>query len=241
MINYKELIKRYSRQTIVDTDGQFVYASAHVSSSRLTHWIVGAKSVVLLQAHRREGKAVGMFARTVRMQLKPESASAFVDLMEKEVIPLLRKQDGFQDEIAFVRPSGTMAVGISLWENRDDADAYQREVLPAGVDGALESHRGDSSSPKFRGDQLDLAQGRRRLNGLPGPHWNSRRAPSPIWRSTHFVTRASRCYGPILLRSPVPRSGIVETVPCSTPLLESPTAWPNFRRARSRVHSISMM
>ncbi len=64
------------------------------------------------------------------MQLKPESASAFVDLMEKEVIPLLRKQDGFQDEIAFVRPSGTMAVGISLWENRDDADAYQRECYP---------------------------------------------------------------------------------------------------------------
>jgi hypothetical protein len=71
-----------------------------------------------------------MFARTVRMQLKPESADAFAQLMENEVIPLLRKQDGFEDEIAFVRPGGTTAMGISLWENKSNADDFQREVYP---------------------------------------------------------------------------------------------------------------
>ncbi len=38
--------------------------------------------------------------------------------------------DGFEDEIAFVRPGGTMAMGISLWENKSNADDFQREVYP---------------------------------------------------------------------------------------------------------------
>ena len=71
-----------------------------------------------------------MFARTVRMQLKPERLSEFTQLMEEEVIPLLRKQHGFTDEIAFVRPSGTVAIGITLWEEKESADAYQRGVYP---------------------------------------------------------------------------------------------------------------
>lgn len=71
-----------------------------------------------------------MFARTVRMQPKPESLSEFTQLMEEEIIPLLRKQHGFTDEIAFVRPSGTEAVGITLWEEKESADAYQNGVYP---------------------------------------------------------------------------------------------------------------
>jgi hypothetical protein len=67
------------------------------------------------------------------MELKPGSAAAFAELMENEVIPLLRKQDGFQDEIAFIRPGGTMAVGISLWENKRQADDFQREFYPGVV------------------------------------------------------------------------------------------------------------
>lgn len=71
-----------------------------------------------------------MFARTVRMHLKPERAAEFANLIETKVIPLLRKQNGFQDEIAFVRPGGTVAVRITLWEQKENADAYQRAVHP---------------------------------------------------------------------------------------------------------------
>jgi heme-degrading monooxygenase HmoA len=71
-----------------------------------------------------------MFARTVRMHLKPESTAEFTNLIENEVIPLLRKQNGFQDEIAFVRPGGNVAVRITLWEQKENADAYQRSVHP---------------------------------------------------------------------------------------------------------------
>ncbi len=67
-----------------------------------------------------------MFARKVSMHLKPNSVAEFTQRLDEEVIPLLRKQKGFQDEITFVVPGGTDAFGISLWENAGNAEAYNR-------------------------------------------------------------------------------------------------------------------
>jgi hypothetical protein len=41
-----------------------------------------------------------MFARKVSLQLKPDSVAEFTQTIENDIIPLLRKQPGFQDEIA---------------------------------------------------------------------------------------------------------------------------------------------
>lgn len=71
-----------------------------------------------------------MFARTVRMQLRPNSVAEFTLTVEKEVIPLLRKQQGFKDEITFVPSDGNEAVGISLWEQKENAEAYHRGAYP---------------------------------------------------------------------------------------------------------------
>ena len=72
-----------------------------------------------------------MFARTVRMQLKPNSVAEFTSVIEKEIIPLLRKQQGFRDEITFLPPdNGKEAVAISLWEQKENAEAYGRGTYP---------------------------------------------------------------------------------------------------------------
>jgi heme-degrading monooxygenase HmoA len=71
-----------------------------------------------------------MYARTVRMQLKPNSVAAFTQTLEHTIIPLLRTQPGFQDEIAFVVPGGTEAVSISIWHQQADAEAYARSTYP---------------------------------------------------------------------------------------------------------------
>jgi heme-degrading monooxygenase HmoA len=65
-----------------------------------------------------------MYARRVSMKLKPNSITAFTQSLEKEVIPMLRKQKGFQDEITFVVPDGTKVLAISLWDKAESADAY---------------------------------------------------------------------------------------------------------------------
>jgi len=67
-----------------------------------------------------------MIARNVTMHLKANSVAEFTQTLEKEIIPLLRKQKGFQDEITFSVPGKSEAVGISFWDKQENADAYSR-------------------------------------------------------------------------------------------------------------------
>lgn len=71
-----------------------------------------------------------MFARNVTMRLKPNSVPEFTRTFEKEVLPLLRKQTGFQDELTLVIPGGTEVVGISMWEQKENAEIYDRGTYP---------------------------------------------------------------------------------------------------------------
>jgi len=71
-----------------------------------------------------------MFTRRVSMHLKSNSVAEFTRTLEKEIIPLLRKQKGFQDEITFVGSTGTEAFGISLWDTAENAEAYNRGTYP---------------------------------------------------------------------------------------------------------------
>ncbi len=71
-----------------------------------------------------------MFARNVSMRLKANSVAEFTQTLEKEIIPLLRNQKGFEDEIAFVVPGGMEAVAISLWDQKENAEAYNRGTYP---------------------------------------------------------------------------------------------------------------
>src|ERR1700686_4023714 len=71
-----------------------------------------------------------MFARRVYLHLKPNSVVEFTQRLEKDIIPLLRKQTGFQDEIAFVGQGGKEAFGISLWDKAENAEAYNRGTYP---------------------------------------------------------------------------------------------------------------
>jgi heme-degrading monooxygenase HmoA len=71
-----------------------------------------------------------MFARSVTIHLKSNSVSEFNSTMEKDILPLLQKQKGFRDEISLVTSNGSEAVGISLWDRKEDAEAYNRSAYP---------------------------------------------------------------------------------------------------------------
>jgi len=100
-------------------------------------------------------KEKDMYARRVSLKLKPNSTAEFTQRLEKEVIPMLRKQKGFRDEITFVVPAGTEAFGVSLWDNKENADAYNRgpyaevtKILAKLVDGTprLETYEVSNST-----------------------------------------------------------------------------------------------
>lgn len=65
-----------------------------------------------------------MYTRSVRLKLRANSAPKFTRILEEEIIPLLRRQEGFQDEIFFVAPQRNEAIAISFWDEQVNAEAY---------------------------------------------------------------------------------------------------------------------
>jgi len=71
-----------------------------------------------------------MFARTVSMQVRPNSLKQFTETFENEIMLTLRKQKGFKDEILFVVPGGPEVLAISMWESKENAETYNSTTYP---------------------------------------------------------------------------------------------------------------
>jgi len=71
-----------------------------------------------------------MYSRHITMQIKNNWVPEFPQVIEKEVLPLLRRQKGFLDELILLAPGKTEAVAISLWENKEFAEIYHRDFYP---------------------------------------------------------------------------------------------------------------
>ena len=68
------------------------------------------------------------FAREISFEIKNGKEKEFAGVFENEVVPILRKQAGFQQELTFVNPKGAHA--ISLWDDKKSAETYQTETYP---------------------------------------------------------------------------------------------------------------
>jgi|ERR1039458_4617737 heme-degrading monooxygenase HmoA len=74
-----------------------------------------------------------MFARNVSVHLKSKMLSEFGHVFDSQVLPLLRKQKGFRDEITIANANGLDVTAISLWDNKADAEAYNTSAYPEVV------------------------------------------------------------------------------------------------------------
>jgi heme-degrading monooxygenase HmoA len=69
-----------------------------------------------------------MFTRAVELTSKSGKSTELSNTINEKVVPILKKQQGFMDEIVLVsdvEPSRVMA--LSFWKTREDAERYQRE------------------------------------------------------------------------------------------------------------------
>jgi hypothetical protein len=64
------------------------------------------------------------------MQLRANSAAEFTRTVEKTVLPMMRQQKGFRDEITFISVDDSEAIANSFWETKEDAEAYDRVGYP---------------------------------------------------------------------------------------------------------------
>jgi hypothetical protein len=88
-----------------------------------------------------------MFARKVSIRLKTDAAGPFIKKMEDEIIPLLRKQHGFLDELTLISKGGKEIYAYSFWESSEDAERYERttfrevtHLLAELIDGTIRVH-----------------------------------------------------------------------------------------------------
>ncbi len=68
------------------------------------------------------------FARTVHFRIKDGKRDEFTRLLEDEVLPMLRQQDGFREELTLTSPERCM--GISLWDDENSAKTYHESAYP---------------------------------------------------------------------------------------------------------------
>jgi hypothetical protein len=67
-------------------------------------------------------------ARSVRFDIATDKNEEFHTLFRNEVLPTLKKQDGFKDELLLVKDQHVLA--ISVWNNVDSARKYESAVYP---------------------------------------------------------------------------------------------------------------
>jgi hypothetical protein len=80
-------------------------------------------SIVEIGSQPDTGEAY-MVARKVAARLKPNSLTEFTNLIESEILPWLREQEGFLDLITLAAPDGIEVATISFWDYQGNAQAY---------------------------------------------------------------------------------------------------------------------
>lgn len=74
-----------------------------------------------------------MVARKVAARLKPNSLTEFANLMEREILPWLRTQEGFLDLITLAVPNSNEVATISFWDEKANAQAFNSSGYPEAV------------------------------------------------------------------------------------------------------------
>ena len=72
-----------------------------------------------------------MFTRQVTMRLKKGAAPELARIVERVVIPMMRGQKGFRDEITLIASDRLEVVSTSFWDTSEDAEEFNLKAYPA--------------------------------------------------------------------------------------------------------------
>jgi quinol monooxygenase YgiN len=72
-----------------------------------------------------------MFTRVVEIKSKAGKSKELTNTVNEKVLPILKKQRGFVDEIVLISDKeNDRVLAISFWNNSEDAELYHREHFP---------------------------------------------------------------------------------------------------------------
>jgi heme-degrading monooxygenase HmoA len=86
---------------------------------------------------------------------KPGKKDDFMKVWESQILPTLKTQKGWIDEILLTRDETQEGVGVSFWQTKADADRYYNEVFPKQV---AEVSDMLSGTPKVRAFNVEHAE-----------------------------------------------------------------------------------
>ena len=90
-----------------------------------------------------------MHAHNISLRLKSSVApKEFTELFEQSILPLLRKQHGFQDEVTCVG-SDREVVSISLWDRKESAEDFSKTTYPEVLKTVSKLIEGTPSSREY--------------------------------------------------------------------------------------------
>ena len=90
-----------------------------------------------------------MYARFVSTHMKPGLFPKATEKLAKDVLPVLKKQTGFRDELSFFDDKKDEAIAISFWNTKADADRYGRELYPKVREKMAELYEGTPTIREF--------------------------------------------------------------------------------------------
>jgi hypothetical protein len=91
-------------------------------------WGSGVSFDGVLEIQQMQKITNGQIARSVRFDIATDKNEEFHTLFRNEILPTLKKQDGFKDEMLLVNDQHVLA--ISVWNNMDSARKYESATYP---------------------------------------------------------------------------------------------------------------
>jgi hypothetical protein len=79
---------------------------------------------------QRRRKEIVLYIRSVKLRLKSDRVNDFKRIAETEILPLLRRQTGFRDEVLCIAPERLEALVIGFWDTKEAHDAFERTAYP---------------------------------------------------------------------------------------------------------------
>jgi hypothetical protein len=96
-----------------------------------------------------------MYMLLIEGELKPGKKDEFLKVWSSQILPLLKKQEGFIDEYLTFDEGTQIGCGVAFWRSREQAERYHREVFPqvkSFVQHLMHGH------PVMRGFEVEAAE-----------------------------------------------------------------------------------
>jgi uncharacterized protein (UPF0371 family) len=101
-------------------------------------------------------KEFPMYMLLIDGKINAGKKNEFVNAWQSQILPLLKKQNGFVDEILlFENATPQSCVGLCLWKTQADGEHYHREVFPKAKDFVQHLLNG---APAIRGFDVEAAE-----------------------------------------------------------------------------------